>query len=186
MHAWRPTFHLLCPVMSRVQVMTQFWENCTEYPPNDLGIFKVKSKHMHVNYTHNAQIFIRFVLRWTVFELCPILRNVYQKTLKWPWHVQVRICILRTPLTPEVSSVLFYNEPFFNLGQILKTKCVKWHQTPTTFLLPFSTTSLTPEVSSVSFYNEPFLNLGQIWRRMQQMTSKWHWHVQGQNHNPHP
>ncbi len=37
--------------------------------PGDLDMFKVKNINMHAKYTPEAQIFVRFALRWDVFEL---------------------------------------------------------------------------------------------------------------------
>ncbi len=36
--------------------------------PNDLDMFKVKNTNMHVTYTPEAQIFVRFTLRWAIFK----------------------------------------------------------------------------------------------------------------------
>ena len=39
----------------------------TKLPQNGLDIFKPKGTHTHAAYTHEAQIFIRFTLRWAFF-----------------------------------------------------------------------------------------------------------------------
>ena len=85
-HPRGPNFCLFCsmlflsygPIFGKVHRMT----------PNDLDMFKVKNTNMHVTYTPEAQIFVRFALRWAVFELRPYFRKSAPNDPKWPWHVQ--------------------------------------------------------------------------------------------------
>ena len=43
--------------------------------PKDLDMFKIKGTHMHNTYIPEAQIFICFVVQWTVFELHPFFQK---------------------------------------------------------------------------------------------------------------
>ncbi len=43
-----------------------FSEKYTEWPQNDLDMFKVKGTHIHTTYIPEAQMFILFALRWIV------------------------------------------------------------------------------------------------------------------------
>ncbi len=60
MHPRDPTFRPIGSMMSRFWVTAQFWEKCTEWPQNDLDMFKVKDIYMHNIYIHEAQIFVSF------------------------------------------------------------------------------------------------------------------------------
>ncbi len=55
---------------------------------NNLDICKVKHTNMHATYTTEAQLFVRFPLRWGVFELWPSFWKSAPNNPKWPWHVQ--------------------------------------------------------------------------------------------------
>ncbi len=66
------------PILGKVHQMT----------PNDLDMFKVKNTNIHVIYTPEAQIFIRFTLRSAVFELRPNFWKTAPNDPKCLWCVQ--------------------------------------------------------------------------------------------------
>ena len=85
--------------MSRFLAIAQFREKCTEWPPNDLDMFVVKSIHIHATYTHKAQMFISFALQWAVFELRTKIEKSAQNELD-TFKVKVPTCIPHTPRGP--------------------------------------------------------------------------------------
>ena len=89
--------------------------------PNDLDMVKVKNINMHATYTAKAQIYIRFTLRWAIFELWHNLRKSAPNDPKWPWHVQGQkyqhACYIH-PQGPNFQSALLYDEPFLSCGLI--------------------------------------------------------------------
>ncbi len=71
-HPRGPNFHLSCSTISSFRVVPFFSEKCTEWPQNYIDMFKVKNTNMHSTCTPEAHIFVRFALRWAIFELRPI------------------------------------------------------------------------------------------------------------------
>ncbi len=76
-----PNFHVsLCdePFLS----YALFLGKVHQVTSNDFDMFKVTNTNMHATYTHKTQIFIRFALRWAIFELWPNLVKNAQNDLK--------------------------------------------------------------------------------------------------------
>ena len=87
------------PIFGKVHQMT----------PNELDMFKVKNINMHVRCTPGDQIFVRFALRWAVFELRANFQKCTPNDPKWPWHFQgkkIPTCMLQ--YTPEVQIVVCF------------------------------------------------------------------------------
>ncbi len=83
-----PDVHSVRTLMRSLRVVTQFGETCTEWPQQDIDIFKVKDTHMHTStYIAEAHIIIHFALGLAVLDeigilLCfPIGYNVKIKLL---------------------------------------------------------------------------------------------------------
>ena len=109
---------------SQFWVRANFCEKCTEWPQNDLDMFKVKSTHMHTTHTLEAQIFIRIALPWAVFELQPnfvkSIPNYLKMTLT---HSTSKILVCMVHKISEVQTFIhfgfcstmirFWVSPFF-------------------------------------------------------------------------
>ncbi len=82
---------------------------------NDLDMLNVKNTNMHAAYTPEAQVFVRFALRWTVFELRVNFVKSAPNDSKRPWHVQRQnyhyACYIHPP-RPIFSSISLYDAPF--------------------------------------------------------------------------
>ena len=86
------------PIYGKVHQMT----------PNDLDMFKDKNTNIRATNTPEAQISVRFALRWAIFELRPNFRKSAPNDPKWPWHMfQVKNTNMYTTYT--------YKGQIFNL-----------------------------------------------------------------------
>ena len=104
----------LRPVFGKVHRMTL----------NGLDIFTVENTDMHATlYTPEAEIFLRFALRWATYWVIPLL--FMTSAPKWSqitWTCSKSKC-------QDASFVSLYNEPFLSKGLILG-KCPPkrpWH-----------------------------------------------------------
>ena len=83
---------------------------------NYLDMFKVKNTNMHATSTSEAEIVVRIVVWWTVFELCPFFRKSALNDPKWPWYVKDKkhTCYIQSP-RPKFPPISLYDEPIFEL-----------------------------------------------------------------------
>ena len=65
-HTARPKFSSILLYDERFLSYALFSENAETGPHNALHMFKVKNTNMHSTYTLEAQIFVRFAIRWIV------------------------------------------------------------------------------------------------------------------------
>ena len=95
--------------------------------PNDYDMPKVKNTRymlMHVTYTSEAHIFVRFALRWAMFELRPNFRESARNDPKWPWQgPQYQHAWYIHPPSPFRSTM----SRFWVTVQFSK-KCTQWRQ----------------------------------------------------------
>ncbi len=120
------------------------------------------SIHMAITYIPQGPKFVRFILRWAVFEL----RANFAKMTLICSRLKVSTCIQPSPPRPKFSSVSFYNGPFLSYGPCFG----KVHRTTPNDLdickvkIPTGMlhTPTRPKCSSVSLYGEAFLSYGPI------------------------
>ncbi len=155
------------PIFGKVHRMT----------PTHLDMFKVKNTNRHVTYTAEAQIFVRFALRWAVFELRPNFRKSAQNDPKSPWHVQgqkyQQACYIhcRGPNLRPFRSTMSH----IWVTALFLEKCTEWPQMTLTcsrseiptYMLHLPT---RPKFSSVLLYDKPFLSYGPIFGKVHWMT----------------
>ncbi len=101
--------------MSSFWVTIQLWEKCTEWPRNDLDMFKIKSTYMHTIPHTWGPNFHQFPFTMSRFWA---MAQFWEKTTEWPQitltcsRSKVPICLLHTSLTPKFLSVSLYDDPF--------------------------------------------------------------------------
>ncbi len=98
--------------MGRVRVTSLSSVKCTEWPQITWHV-QGQYPNMHATYMPEAQIFVRFALRWTVFELCPLFGKVHQMTL----NDLIMFKVKNTP-RPRFSSFPLYDELFLSYSPI--------------------------------------------------------------------
>ncbi len=143
------------PIFGKVHRMT----------PNHLDMFKVKNAKMNATCTLEALSFVRFAVRWAIFELRPNFRKSALDDPKWPWHVQGQkwkhTCYIHQQ-GPNLRLFRSRMSSFCITAQFLE-KCTQWPKMNLTCLrsnIPIYKlhTSLRPKFSSVSLYDEPLLS----------------------------
>ena len=110
--------------VNRFWVVSIFRKGAPQMTQMTLTCSRSKSTNMHVTYTPEVQIFVRFALRWAVFEL----QSYFWKSA--PNHPKMTLTcsrskiptyMLPTPPRPKFSSVLLYDETFLSYGPIFGT-----------------------------------------------------------------
>ena len=106
--------------MSGFWVKAKFFVKVHRMTPNDLDMVKVKNTNMHVTYSPEIEIFVRFALRWAVFELWPNFRKSAPNDPKWPWHLQGQNTYTHATYTSETQIFILslYDELFLIYGPI--------------------------------------------------------------------
>ncbi len=200
-----------CPfdsMTSRFWVTSQFW-----MAPNYLDMFKIKSIYMHTTYTPGAQfstfslydeplydesrpllqkvhcrmtpIFVRFSLRWAVFELRSDLQKSAPNDLDMLKVKNTNMHMLHAPPMPKFLSVSLYDEPFWVTGHFRKNApndpkwtwhihCEKYQHA--CYIHP-PRPNFRPFHSTMShFWVMP------KFRKSAPNVTKWPWHDQGQKY----
>ncbi len=83
--------------------------------PNDLDMSGQKYQYACYMHTPGTQFFVRFSLRWAIFELRPYFGKCAPNDPKITltcYRSKVHICILYTSRSPKYSSFSLYDEPF--------------------------------------------------------------------------
>ncbi len=158
---------------------------------NDLDMFKVKNKNMHVTYTPEAQIFVPFTLQWAVFELPLNIRKVHRMTpndldMFKVKNTNMHVTMLHTHPRPKLSSVSLYDEPFLRYGPIFG----KVHQMTQSDLDMFKINNnnlhviFTPKAQIFVRFTLWWVvfKLRANFRKSAPNDPKWPWHVQGQKY----
>ena len=169
-HPWDPNFPLFHSIMSCFWVTAQFVEKCTEWmTPKDLDMFKVKNTNMHATYTTKAQIYIRFALRWDIFEFWPNLRKMHWMTPNDFDRFKVNNTNMHSTNTPEAQiSVRFaLRRADFELRPNFWKSAPNhpkwhWHVPGEKYQHACYIHPQRPNFQSASLYNEPFLSCGLI------------------------
>ncbi len=131
-------------------------------------MFEVKSTHVHTTYIYKVQIFVRFSLRWSLFELQPqgekSAVNNPKMTLTCS-KSQVPICMPHTPM-PHTPMTRFELWPNFQKGA-----CTAWpwvtltcSRSKVSICIPYMPTmpKLCPFYSMMS----PCLSYGPYWEKI--------------------
>ena len=161
-----------CPfrsMMSCFWITAQYWEKCTEWPQTTMTFSKVKNTNMHATYAPEAHIFVRFTLRWAVFELHPFIRKSAQNDPEWPWHVQGEkyqyVCYIHPTHEAQIFICLALRLAVFELCLFFRKSAPndpKITLTCSRSNIPICIlhAPLRHIFSSVSLYDEPFLSYG--------------------------
>ncbi len=114
-HPQGPTYRAFRNTINLKSFSSLFREKCSEWPHMTLTCFK--NIIMCDTYTLEAQIFVRFALRWTVFELYLFFRKSAlddPNTTLTRSRSKVHICIIHASTSPRPNflSVSLYYGPF--------------------------------------------------------------------------
>ncbi len=113
---WGPKFLSVLLYDNHFWVTDQCWEKCTEWPQK--AFTRSRSKvpmFIHMICPFEAQIFIRFILRWAVFKLQPNFRKVPQRTLTCSRSIVPISPPQYTPaIRPKFSPISLYDHPFLS------------------------------------------------------------------------
>ena len=111
----RPKFSSFCLYDEPFSSYTLCWKSAPN-DPNDLDMLKVKNTNVYATHTLEAQIFVRFALRWAVFELHPLFRKVHRMTPNDLDMFKVK---------GTLSFISLYNKPFSSYSPIWE-KYTEW------------------------------------------------------------
>ncbi len=84
---WTPNFHSVALLGWPFSSYMPFWDKCTEIMTLNTKRSKVHHIQLFIS-TLELKISVCFTLRWSVFELQAILRQVHWMTPKWPWTIK--------------------------------------------------------------------------------------------------
>ena len=119
--------------------------------------------HIYVTSIHESQSSLHFALRWAIFKMQAILRQVHQMTSNWPWTLQGQITLYMYNNYPRVS----HFTPFHSTTNRFRVTChietsapnnPEWPwtlqgQRYTTYMLLVSPSQ---KFHSVLLYDQPF------------------------------